>query len=65
MYVIDKEGTLRYHGAIDDNKFLSKPQDKATNYVVDAVQQIVDGETVTPDYVSPYGCSVKHKPRRQ
>ena len=65
MFVIDKEGILRYHGAIDDNKFLSKPQDKATNYVVDAVRQIVDGETVTPTYVSPYGCSVKYKPRRQ
>jgi peroxiredoxin len=65
MYVIDKEGILRYHGAIDDNKFLSKPQDKATNYVVNAVRQIVDGETVTPNYVSPYGCSVKYKPRRQ
>jgi peroxiredoxin len=65
MYVIDKEGILRYHGAIDDNKFLSKSQDKATNYVVNAVRQIVDGETVTPNYVSPYGCSVKHKPRRQ
>jgi peroxiredoxin len=65
MFVIDKEGILRYHGAIDDNKFLSKSQDKATNYVVNAVRQIVDGETVTPNYVSPYGCSVKHKPRRQ
>ena len=65
MYVIDKEGILRYHGAIDDNKFLSKPQDKVTNYVVNAVRQIVDGETVTPDYVSPYGCLVKYKPRRR
>ncbi len=65
MYVIDEEGILRYHGAIDDNKFLSKPEDKVTNYVVNAVRQIVDGETVTPDYVSPYGCSVKYKPRRQ
>jgi peroxiredoxin len=65
MFVIDKEGILRYHGAIDDNKFLSKSQDKATNYVVNAVRQIVDGETVTPNYVSPYGCSVKHKPRRR
>jgi hypothetical protein len=44
---------------------LSKPEGKATNYVVDAVRQIVDGETVTPTFVSPYGCSVKYKPRRQ
>ncbi|MHC4804478.1 MAG: redoxin domain-containing protein, partial [Planctomycetota bacterium] len=65
MYVIDKEGILRYHGAIDDNKFLSKPEDQMTNYVVNAVRQIVEGETVTPEYTKPYGCSVKYKPRRQ
>jgi peroxiredoxin len=65
MYVIDKEGILRYHGAIDDNKFLGKPQDQVTNYVVDAVRQVVEGETVTPDHVTPYGCSVKYKPRRR
>jgi peroxiredoxin len=63
MFVIDKKGVLRYHGAIDDNPFSSKSADEVTNYVVNAVQQIANDETVTPDYTKPYGCSVKYKPR--
>ncbi|MHC4414976.1 MAG: redoxin domain-containing protein [Planctomycetota bacterium] len=59
MFVIDKEGVLRYHGAIDDNQFGNKPAEKVTNYAVNAVRQIVGGETVAPDFVKPYGCTVK------
>jgi peroxiredoxin len=65
MFVIDAEGVLRYQGAIDDNKFLSKRGDEVTNYVVNAVQQITNGETVTPDFTVPYGCTVKYKPQRR
>ena len=63
MFVIDTEGVLRYHGAIDDNQFSNKKPEDATNYVVNAVRQIVNEETVAPDHVKPYGCSVKYKPR--
>ncbi len=65
MFVIDTEGVLRYHGAINDNPLSSKSPDDATNYVVNAVQQIANGETVTPDHTTPYGCSVKYKPKRR
>lgn len=61
MFVIDKEGVLRYHGAIDNNQMMDKSGDAITNYVVNAVRQIVDGESVTPDNVTPYGCSVKFR----
>ncbi len=61
MFIIDAEGVLRYQGAIDDNPFARKPAEDATNYVVDAVRQLVDGETVSPDYVKPYGCTVKYR----
>ena len=61
MFVIDKKGILRYHGAIDNNAFGDKKLDEATNYVVNAVRQIVEGETVAPDYIKPYGCSVKYR----
>lgn len=61
MFVIDKKGILRYHGAIDDNRFANKPADEVTTYVVNAVKQLVAEETVTPDYVKPYGCTVKYK----
>ena len=61
MFVIDKKGVLRYHGAIDDNPLLTKPEEETTNYVVNAVRQIVKGDVVSPDYVKPYGCTVKYK----
>ncbi len=60
MYVIDKKGILRYHGALDSAQDRPKP-DKPVNYVVNAVQQLVGGETVAPYYMKPYGCSVKYK----
>ncbi|MEE8458991.1 MAG: redoxin domain-containing protein [Phycisphaerales bacterium] len=60
MFVIDKAGILRYHGALDSAYDKPKP-DKPVNYVVNAVQQLVGGETVAPYYIKPYGCSVKYK----
>jgi peroxiredoxin len=61
LFVIDAEGVLRYSGAIDDDQTGRKGAE-ATNYVVNAVRQIVNGETVTPDATKPYGCSVKYAP---
>ena len=67
MYVIDGKGVLRYAGAIDDDPRGGKAD--ATNYVVNAVGQIVAGETVAPDTTRPYGCSVKYaasdRPQRE
>jgi hypothetical protein len=60
--VIDAEGVLRYQGAIDDDQRGDKG-DQATNYVVNAVQQIVAGETVAPDITRSYGCTVKYAPK--
>jgi peroxiredoxin len=62
LYVIDAKGVLRYQGAIDDDDRGSKG-DQATNYVVQAVQQIVAGETVAPDMTRSYGCTVKYAPK--
>jgi hypothetical protein len=62
LYVIDAEGVLRYQGAIDDDQRGDKG-DQATNYVVNAVQQIVAGETVAPDITRSYGCTVKYAPK--
>ncbi len=60
MFVIDKAGILRYHGALDSANDRPKP-DEAVNYVVNAVNQLVGGETVAPYYIKPYGCTVKYK----
>lgn len=59
LYVIDAKGVLRYNGAIDDDQNGSKGE-AATNYVVNAVKQILAGETVSPDSTRPYGCGVKY-----
>jgi len=59
MVVIDKEGIIRYQGAIDDNNLMLKKSDEITNYVAKAVQQIVDDETVSTDTTKTYGCSIK------
>lgn len=59
MYVIDSKGVLRYSGAFDDDP--SGRKSDRTNYVVNALRQIVAGETVTPEKTTPYGCGVKYK----
>lgn len=59
MYVIDDKGVLRYHGAFTDDAG-SRNAPKHTNYVLGALKQIAAGETVTPDYVREWGCSVKY-----
>lgn len=58
MYVIDKEGILRYKGAIDDD-----PQGRSespTNYVVEAAGALQDGKSPEKRSTKPYGCSVKY-----
>ncbi len=60
MFVIDTDGVIRYTGAIDDNRLLYKRPDEITNYVVNAVSQLVEGETVTPNSTKPYGCPIKY-----
>lgn len=59
LFVIDKEGVLRYHGAIDDDGLGAKEKGQVTNYVINAVRQIINEETVLPDHVKPYGCRIK------
>ena len=62
MYIIDTEGMLRYQGAIDSDRG-ARPYDadnNVTNYVDQALQQIIDGSTVTTTETRPYGCSIKY-----
>ncbi|MHC4947504.1 MAG: redoxin family protein [Planctomycetota bacterium] len=58
-FVIDRDGVLRYQGAYTDDP-RGKKGDEAMNYVLNAIEQIENGETVSPDYVKPWGCSVKY-----
>ncbi len=60
MFVIDKEGGLRYHGAIDDNAYGTKRPEETTNFVVAAIRDIVRGDVVARERVKPYGCAIKY-----
>ncbi|MDP2206469.1 MAG: thioredoxin family protein [Alphaproteobacteria bacterium] len=61
MYVIDKEGTLVYAGAIDDRaSFKQEDIPGAKNYVREAVAALAEGKAVETASTKPYGCSVKY-----
>jgi peroxiredoxin len=59
MFVIDKEGVLRYQGGIDDDPAGQK--DNARNYVEEAVNALLDGSTIAQTESKPYGCTVRYK----
>lgn len=61
MYIVDKEGNLAYQGAID-NKPSPKQEDiaGATNYVAQALDELLAGKPVSTPETKPYGCGVKY-----
>ena len=59
MYIVGKDGKIAYMGAIDDDSGADKPG--KTNYVTNALDQMLAGETVSTPSTRPYGCSVKYK----
>jgi len=61
MYVIDANGVLVYHGAIDDKKS-TNPGDIAgsKNYVAAALDEVLAGKPVSTPKTEAYGCSVKY-----
>jgi peroxiredoxin len=60
MYVIDKNGVLVYHGAIDDRPDPQHDPKTARNYVREAVDALLAGKPVEVSRTKPYGCSVKY-----
>ncbi|MEO0650444.1 MAG: thioredoxin family protein [Planctomycetota bacterium] len=61
MYVIDAEGTLIYHGALDSNGSPDASTiEGADNYVADTLDAMLAGNEVEPFTHKPYGCSVKY-----
>jgi len=61
MFIIDKDGTLAYRGAID-NAPLGKVQGDGTkiNYVDQALAELTADKDVTTPTTTPYGCTVKY-----
>ncbi len=62
MYVIDKEGTLVYTGAIDDDPRGVKSEDERTDYVAAALDAVLADRDVATPRTEPYGCTVKYAP---
>ena len=60
MYVIDKEGVLRYQGAIDDDRSTSGGKDTKINYVSQSLDALMAGKDVETTSTRLYGCSVKY-----
>jgi hypothetical protein len=53
-FVIDKDGTLRYAGALDDDPRGTKGA-QATAYVKDAIDAVLAGKPVATPTTKPYG----------
>lgn len=60
IYVIDNTQTLRYYGGFTDDMGF-KNGTKSTNYPINALTQLKNGESVSPDTARRWGCDVKYK----
>jgi len=60
MFVINKDGTLVYDGAIDDKADPSHDPKTARNYAREAVDNLLAGKPIEVSQTKPYGCSVKY-----
>jgi hypothetical protein len=58
MFVIAKDGTVVYAGAIDDDR--SAGTLGKTNHVAEALDAVLAGKAVTVAETQAYGCSVKY-----
>ena len=55
-FVVDREGILRYRGAVDDVTFRQR---KATRfYLEEAVEALLDGRLPELPETQPYGCTI-------
>lgn len=59
FFVFDKTGTLRYHGALDDN--YEDPQAVKQPYLRLALDAVLAGQTPKINETRPVGCTIKWK----
>ena len=59
FFVFDQKGVLRYHGAPDDN--YDDPQAVRKQYLRDALDAVLAGETPAIAETPPVGCTIKWK----
>jgi hypothetical protein len=62
MFVIAKDGTVAYEGAIDDKPSTDTADVAgAHNYVSAALDELMAGKPVSVTQTRSYGCSVKYR----
>lgn len=62
MFIINPEGILVYQGAIDNHPFFwEKGLFDVTNYIREALDYAMNGQSVAVTNTKSYGCSVKYK----
>jgi peroxiredoxin len=59
VFLFDKGGMLRYHGAIDDN--YDNPAEVKSKYLRDALDAALSGTVPTTVETKPVGCTIKWK----
>lgn len=57
VFIVDKDGKLIYHGAVDDRK--SDTETGATNYIKAALDETLAGKPVTIAHKKQWGCGIK------
>lgn len=59
VFLFDENRSLQYEGRIDDN--WEQPDEVSKRYVRDAIDAILDAESVPEASTAPLGCSIKWK----
>ena len=59
VFLFDKSGMLRYHGAIDDN--CDAPNAVQAHYLRNALDAVLAGQAPPVTETSPVGCTIKWK----
>ena len=59
-FVVAKDGTLVYDGAMDNKPDPFHDPRTAKNYVREAVEELIAGKPVTVSQTKPYGCAVHY-----
>lgn len=59
VFLFDRNGILRYHGAIDDN--YDNPQAVRSPYLRQALDAVLAGQTPPTAQTQPVGCTIKWK----
>lgn len=56
VFVVDREGIVRYHGAVDDVNF--RQREAARNFLEEAVEALLAGKSPAVEHVPAFGCAL-------